>query len=591
MTLALVVVSGTAAPVSAQSCAEGVISEITYERQDPFGAEATSEESRLGWIFRGLNVVHVTTLPKVVRWELLFDEGDCLNRLALEESARALRSLPYIVEAEIESERLADGSHRVRVQTTDAWTLSVGISFTVDDGFAVTGLSVNERNLLGTGTQIGWFRNVWRERRRVGLLGRQPNLFGSRIDGTIHGGATRSGDYISESLFRPYAGELGKNAFRQVYGRRDDYFAYSVDPAAGFTQAYLRFEADGWEATYQRRIGDPQGFRVLGGLGVSWERIRFPNGAEGVRIVSDNQFDETAPAPEEVVEAVSIHANDHEATRLNFTLGIRNVSFLNLIGLDAVRASQDVQSGVGFRLSVSPGIGKGSTVVDDVLLRGEGDLGLAIGDVYLRFDADAQARSVQSAPQGRQTGWRDVLYELNANAYWDHSDRGRLFIRAQLAGASRVDLPFQLTLGGREAVRGYDEDAYPGRQRLLVTVEERWDMPSLSTSFADIGLVAFADAGQIWAGDVPFGETPGWRSGVGAGLRIGFPAGAPNVIRIDVGTPLTGDRETRGTVFRVYGELLGLLDRRAWPTQVERSRWFGVDPDLVTRPLNPLAGN
>jgi hemolysin activation/secretion protein len=154
-----------------------------------------------------------------------------------------------------------------------------------------------------------------------------------------------------------------------------------------------------------------------------------------------------------------------------------------------------------------------------------------------------------------------------------------------------MDRPFQLTLGGREAVRGYNEDAYPGSRRLLLTLEERDDFPFLSTGFADVGMAVFGDAGRIEAGDVPFGENSGWRAGIGAGLRLGIPAGAPNVLRIDVGTPLTGERGTKGIVFRVYGELLGILDRRGWPTQVERSRWYGIDPDLATRPVNPLASN
>ena len=69
------------------------------------------------------------------------------------------------------------------------------------------------------------------------------------------------------------------------------------------------------------------------------------------------------------------------------------------------------------------------------------------------------------------------------------------------------------------------------------------------------------------------------------------PAGAPNVLRIDVGIPVTGERETKGVVFRIYSELFGILDRRAWPTQIQRSRWYGIDPDMSTRPNNPLAGN
>ena len=101
----------------------------------------------------------------------------------------------------------------------------------------------------------------------------------------------------------------------------------------------------------------------------------------------------------------------------------------------------------------------------------------------------------------------------------------------------------------------------------------------------------FADVGRGWAGDVPFGENTDWKAGVGGGLRLSIPAGAPNVLRIDVGLPLTGDRETRGTVFRIYSELFGLLDRRSWPTQVQRSRWYGIEPDLTRRPNNPLSGN
>lgn len=49
--------------------------------------------------------------------------------------------------------------------------------------------------------------------------------------------------------------------------------------------------------------------------------------------------------------------------------------------------------------------------------------------------------------------------------------------------------------------------------------------------------------------------------------------------------------DDRGVVFRLYTELFGLLDRRAWPSQTERSRWYSVDPNLTERPVNPLAGN
>jgi len=574
-----------AADGAAQLCPRGTISEITYERRKPFPPETS------GRLFRTLNAIHVRTLPTVIRWELLFREGDCLNPLLLEESERSLRSLPYIVEAEVTSEQLPDGTHRVLVQTIDAWALSVGIAFTVDNGFQFTGISFNARNLLGSGTQVGAFRNVYRERSRIGLLARQPNLFGTRIDATVHGGTTRAANYVTESLFRPYAGEVGSNAVRQSAEVRDDYFLYSVDPALGFTQAYLRFEAEAYELTYQHRFGAPEGTRFIVGVGASRESVRFPFGDPGTRVVVDDAFGDSQPAPPAVIDEIAPQAHSHATNRVSVTLGVRNLNFFNLPGLDALRATQDVLRGADFTVTVAPGIPIGDDNGHDTFVRLQGSFGTN-GDVaYLQADGDLQARHVREAVAGATKGWRDVLWEVNANAYWSQGRNMQTFARFQFAGGRDWDRPFQLTLGGREAVRGYNEDAYPGARRILGTVEQRFALPVLSTSLADVGVALFADAGRMWAGTVPFGADTKGKAGIGGGLRLGFPAGSPNVLRVDLGLPLTGERDTKGTVFRVYAEFLGILDRRSWPTQTARSRWYGVNPDLTTRPVNPLASN
>ena len=200
----------------AQACATGTISEITFDRQKPFLPEATSEEATLGWVFRTMNSVHVTTKERTVRWELLFEEGDCLDPTLLEESERNLRTLPYMAEARVRSDQLPDGTQRVSVTTLDGWALTAGVVIEVEDGFKITGFSASVKNLLGTGTSVGYFNNTFRERERIGGLVRQPNLLGTRIDATFHGGDTRSGRYFSQGLLRPFTGEIGRNAFRQV---------------------------------------------------------------------------------------------------------------------------------------------------------------------------------------------------------------------------------------------------------------------------------------------------------------------------------------------------------------------------------------
>jgi hypothetical protein len=125
---------------------------------------------------------------------------------------------------------------------------------------------------------------------------------------------------------------------------------------------------------------------------------------------------------------------------------------------------------------------------------------------------------------------------------------------------------------------------------LFASVEQRFDLERVSPGFADLGAAVFVDAGRMWDGDAPFGRDSGWQAGVGAGLRVS-PDASRRVLRMDLTLPLTDQREVRGVVFRIHAEIFGVLDRRRWPSQVERSRWYGNDPDL-SRPIrDPLAGN
>ena len=583
-----------AQPVQAeQACEMGTISEITFERQKPFLPEATSEEATLGWLFRGMNSIHILTREGTIHWELLFEEGDCLDPELLQESERNLRSLPYIAEARVRSEQLPDGSHRVDITTLDGWSLTVGVVIEIQDGLQISGISVTAKNLVGTGTSVGYFRNTFRERQRIGGLARQPNFFGTRFDVTFHGGNTRTGKYYSESLYRPFTGEVGQNAFRQSAHKRDDDFAWSVDPSLPFTQALVRFEAERYELVYERRFGNQEGLRFLGGIGVSREVVQFPFGVPGFKIVEDNEFGDPIQAPMEVAAAVSSQINNYEMNRVSFTVGVRDLRFGTRLGLDAITALQDVQLGTDLTLTVAPGLSTGDDNPSDVLTQFKGSTGLAAGRLYVLSNLDFQARYVSADEDGDgdPLGWRSILWELNGIAYWNFSETSTLLGRIQYASGSRMDRPYQLTLGGREAVRSYNDDAFPGAQRFLATLEQRIPFPRLSSGFADLGLAGFVDVGKMWAGDVPFGADSGWEAGVGAGIRIGLPAGGHSVLRLDFTIPMTGQREESGVGFRLYTELFGLLDRRSWPTQTERSRWYGIDPDLTQRPVNPLAGN
>ena len=400
-----------------------------------------------------------------------------------------------------------------------------------------------------------------------------------------------SAGWLFRGMNSIHTGEVGQNAFRQIAHQRDDYFAYSVEPSLGFTQALVRHEVEQYEAIFERRFGDRAGRRFMAGVGLSREVVRFPFGDAGVQIVTDSDFDQPLDAPSEVVTEVSPQTRDHAANRVSFTVGVRDLRFGTRLGLDALSATQDIQLGSDLTLTVAPGFPLGDDKVSDVLTRVTGGVGLTTGAIYLLADGDLQARYVSSDEDGGPTGWRDILLELDGTGYWSFSETSTLLGRIKYTSGSRMDRPFQLTLGGREAVRSYNDDAFPGAQRFLATLEHRIPFLGLNVPFADFGLAGFVDAGKMWAGSVPYGADSDWEAGVGVGIRIGVPAGGQGVLRMDLALPLTGQREEKGVVFRLYTELFGLLDRRAWPSQTDRSRWYGVDPDLTTRPVNPLSSN
>ncbi len=596
--LSLILALALATPtvlLAQETCDEGRVSDIVVERQNIFaGPDSGQKPGFMDRVYGVGNRIHVTTHEKVIEAELLFQEGDCFDPLLLAESERALRALSFIAEAEVTEEGLPDGSHRVHVRTRDAWSLKISLGISVDQGFTMEGVGASEINLLGRGLTLGIFRDEYRDYLENGYKVGSPRLLGSPWDARVRFGDTRVGAFVDEALLHPFGSEVGRFAARQRYRNRQDYFAYSTSRDHLLSQLLLPYEEVRYEVTAAARLGPPGRLWMIGG-GFSYEEVKFPGFPNAVLGVEEDDFANPVSALEEDRLLLASQANPHAATRFNLLLGFRGMRHITLPGLDAVRALQDLEIGSEVLLvlgrSVDAGGEPGMQPADDWYGRVEGSVGLQGGPWVLHIDGLLEGRNVLEAQPGwdrqeGEEGWRDVMAEVEANVYLrpERLESHTFFGRVSAAGAWFMDRPYQLTVGGREAVRGYIQDAFPGGRRLLATVEDRITLDWPRQQLFDLGLAFFADGGKVWAGDVPYGADSGWRSSVGAGLRISSPAGSDRVVRADFTLPLSGDAGAQGTTFRLYGEVLGLLERRDTPSQLDRSRWFSIDPDLVTRP-------
>jgi hypothetical protein len=106
-------------------------------------------------------------------------------------------------------------------------------------------------------------------------------------------------------------------------------------------------------------------------------------------------------------------------------------------------------------------------------------------------------------------------------------------------------VPFALTLGDdRGGVRGYTNDMRPGGQRLVARFEDRYFLGS-PYGLGDLGTAFFADAGRLWAANVPFGQSTPMRVSVGVSLLATAPSRSARLWRLDVALPMNPGRPRR----------------------------------------------
>ena len=551
-----------------QPCDSAVIGRVFVENHTIYSAVADSVSSAgltrrfTTWLRSMANRAHRRTGKGFIAGELLFEAGDCFNPLLLQESERILRALPFVSDAEVYAVPVDEEQVHVVVDTHDEWTLKLGGRFEFDEGLRITQVSFTEENLMGTGTLLGAYLIEEQERRDLGLQLRALRLAGTRLDGEIGGGRTRTGDFLYESLRYPFVGEVGKWAFVESYSEREDLFRYASAADSEFTHVNLPIHTRRAVAALARRFGTPGNLAIVG-AGLSWEDVSFDGFPDGVTVVSGFDFSDPETADYATVAALRPQVSGRRAWRLNLLAGKRNIDFVTREGLDALRGEQDVRVGTQALATVATTVGTPNWSADGSFHELRGAVSLfagAAGDQWI-VNSELTVEAARPLSQAaRESSLRDVLGEVGAYLYWQppSAPRHTLVLGLSGVGGWSSSLPFQLTLGGPYALRGYGREGFPVARRLIAHMEDRIILGGPFAELFDLGLTVFVDAGAGWAGSVPFGTDSGFRAAAGAGLRVGFPAGAKQVVRVDLAAPLAkgGFRDLQ---FRIGYDVVSLL--------------------------------
>ncbi|MBX6362493.1 MAG: hypothetical protein IRZ00_01385 [Gemmatimonadetes bacterium] len=566
-----------AIPASSPECRTGPISFIFIDNHSIFDTGDPLLSPRFAWAYGAANRLHVRTRPSVIRRELLFHTGDCYDPVLLEESARLLRAYDFISRADVYGIRQPDGTYHVVVDTQDQWSTLVDLRVGFDGGPLFQGARIRDANFLGSGQSVGAFflqRDVTRD---YGVSYDTPQLFGTLWDLHAAAGRTSAGGFVDETVQYPFLGEAGRWAVRQAFLREDRLFDYIADDAAR-EHVLLPVRETGGDVALVTRLGR-RGNLTLVGAGISVEDRRYPG---IVQFARGHASSARTPADSQFVAAVAGQREALQNVRAVLLVGQRDIVWVQRRGLDALRGVQDVRLGAEVSLALGksiPSLSDDDDVASTLTVYGA----FAAGNFLFagRFRGDGR-RNFHAPPGVR--GIEDLYGEGEVFAYWRPAPfpRHTLVLRGAAAGGWFTRTPFQLTLGGDDALRGYRPDRFPGGRRLAGTLEDRIYFGWPFRDVFDLGATLFADVGRIYPGDVPFGIDSGWRASLGAGLRGSFPAGGRTTYRIDVAMPVGGSLNDARLIVSV-GELVGLSAPFGTP-QIARSRAAGLSGDLFTFP-------
>ena len=560
-----VAVPGSDGP--ADACPAGRISHIDIEN-GPVGPSGPSQAGLVGWGFRLANHLHVRTTRGFIRGELLFAEGDCFDPALAIDSQRLLDRYSFIAAASVVAQDDSAGGKVVRVETRDQWSTKGDVGVTYDEGLNLETFRFTEQNFLGRGLFVEFAHHQRLEQRSGSLSLSVPRLF-QRTSAGFGVSSSPDGKAVYGGVGHPFVGDAGRLSARESFSESNGLFAYATDGGESYSHVLVPLHLQQIQIAAATRRGPPGASVILGG-----SLIRESWTPKTIDVAFNGNYDQRVPPPEPLPASVSRQVDALEATRVAVHVGLRHYRYLTLEGLDAVRDQQIASLGFFAGATLGKGLplpaSKGVTALHDITARAHASWGVLAGPLLFHGGLTGEGRHEHGE-------WKDVLAEAEFVIYAMGLPGQTFFFRASGAGGWATELPYQLTLGGREGVRSLGNDRFPGGRQTLFVLEDRIRFPRMPQNALDLGATLFADLGRVWPGDVPFGTDSGWQAAAGFGLRIGFPAGSRNIWRPDIVFPV-GPGAHGSPVFRVTFELNRLRAGFVTPDAV-RSHRLGIGPD------------
>jgi hypothetical protein len=500
-----------------------------------------------------LNVFHATTLKRVVRAELLFDEGQRYDARRVQESARNLRkrrqlSLVLIVPVRGSS----PDKVRLLVITKDVWSLRLNTNVQIYEGELITLLlQPAEENMFGTHKMAGGLFILEPDTYSVGGQYMDRRVAGSRLHAVASANlivnresGRPEGSFGTLFYGQPQYAVETEWSWKAVVLWYDEIFRSFVGPTlrtydspatAGNDAIPYVYDAARWFSAYSvtRSFGTEFKHDVSGGLEIDRRRYRL------------RDRDTFAPAAARDFSSRALPVTD---TRVSPFLQLRSYTsnYHRVHDFETLGLEEDFRLGHEAVVRVYPASQDVASTRD--MLGTHAALG------YTLPFGTGIARAIASSTVEKSTRAKtDATLQLGTRVVTPRLGLGRFVYDAVLINHYENYLNDQLTVGGDGRLRGYPPKAFIGKDVAASNLEFR--TRPLSIWSVQVGGAAFWDAADAFDGfsDVRL------RHGVGLGLRTVFPQAERIVFRADYGVPVSEKGFAfPGSLFVAFGQAFGM---------------------------------
>ncbi|MFK8014567.1 MAG: BamA/TamA family outer membrane protein [Gammaproteobacteria bacterium] len=489
---------------------------------DRLGIFDTSDPALDRWVFRTANQLHRITRDNVVRSQLLLVPGDLFDPRVLRESERLLRSNQFLFDAAVVPVAYADGLVDIHVTTRDLWSIEPTLSLSRSGGKTQGRFGLEDENFLGTGALLGaqFERDLDRDSVLIYFSDRQ--IFNRWLSVSGSYADNSDGSRITFSLSQPFFELDARRAWGVAFvddTRVDSLYRRGIETVDYRHEEEFLDVWGGWSAGL--RNGWVQRYRA----GLVRHDNRFFDPPDGIR---------AGPVP-----------RDRKLVYPYLSIDVLQDKFIEASNVEQMARTEDFF--LGTRLAASIGYAGTSIGADR-------SAWLLSGSVQRGFGS-AQKRMLllDSQTSGRIESGKTANGVLSARARYFHrlTPKWLRFVSVRATKGVRLDLDRPLQLGGESGLRGFPARYQSGDSLVVLSAEQRYFTDWYPFQLMRVGGAVFADVGRTF-GDNPIGgESAGWLTNVGLGLRLALTRGGSKVIHVDLAFPVDAPDDVDAVQFNI----------------------------------------